>query len=408
MKKKLLFDGRTLKFGLKENACRSGIYFTAFNILKNIYTSDVFDISVYCEPKDVIDLKIFLENELNRTVNFCYTNTSLLKKISAVADDRQKARQRKQKLRRLFFTGLYSFLKIFLHREKNFDISFSPQFTLPNKLKGKKHFAILYDAIPFLRPGYDSDYKTEWYSKLIATLNKKDRYFAISQATKTDLLRFVNRLYTDQLTVTPLAAAENFKPYLSCDLIKSIKEKYHIPADKKYVFSLCTLEPRKNLIRTVKTFVEFVKKNKVNDMVYVLGGGHWDTFLPKLKEQLKELPAELVCRIGYVADADLPVLYSGAHWFVYTSQYEGFGLPPLEAMACGCPVITSNNSSLPEVVGNAGVMIDWNSDEQHVKAYENYYFNEKLRSEMAAKGLLRAQQFSWEKTANLMIEEFLK
>ena len=77
-------------------------------------------------------------------------------------------------------------------------------------------------------------------------------------------------------------------------------------------------------------------------------------------------------------------------------------------MSCGCPVITSNNSSLPEVVGDAGITIEWDSDEQHIKAYEDYYFNEKLRSEMAHKGLERAQKFSWKKTAELIIEEFLK
>ena len=99
-------------------------------------------------------------------------------------------------------------------------------------------------------------------------------------------------------------------------------------------------------------------------------------------------------------------MYSGAEWFTYTSQYEGFGLPPLEAMSCGCPVITSNNSSLPEVVGDAGIMIDWDSDEQHIEAYEKYYFNRELRAEFAQKGLERAKQFSWEKCVDVMVTIF--
>ena len=101
-------------------------------------------------------------------------------------------------------------------------------------------------------------------------------------------------------------------------------------------------------------------------------------------------------------------MYSGAEWFVYTSQYEGFGLPPLEAMSCGCPVITYNNSSLPEVVGDAGIMIDWDSDEQHIQAYEKYYYDENYRKEMALKGLERSKLFSWEKCANQMIEVMTK
>ena len=89
-------------------------------------------------------------------------------------------------------------------------------------------------------------------------------------------------------------------------------------------------------------------------------------------------------------------------------MYEGFGLPPLEAMSCGCPVITSNNSSLPEVVGDAGIMIDWDSDEQHIKAYENYYFNKELREQNRQKGLERAKQFSWSKCANEILDVIRK
>lgn len=129
-----------------------------------------------------------------------------------------------------------------------------------------------------------------------------------------------------------------------------------------------------------------------------------------LESEFKDLGknADKIIRAGYVDDADVPALYSGAQWFVYTSQYEGFGLPPLEAMQCGCPVITSNNSSLPEVVGDAGISIDWDSDEQHVKAYEDYYFNDNLRHTNAEKGLMRAKLFSWKNTADFMIKGMLE
>ena len=114
-----------------------------------------------------------------------------------------------------------------------------------------------------------------------------------------------------------------------------------------------------------------------------------------------------IIRAGYIDDEDLAPLYSGAEWFVYTSQYEGFGLPPLEAMACGCPVITSNSSSLPEVVGDAGIMIDWDSDEQHIQAYEKYYFDKKLRAKMSKKGLERSKLFSWEKTVDVIVSKII-
>ena len=113
-------------------------------------------------------------------------------------------------------------------------------------------------------------------------------------------------------------------------------------------------------------------------------------------------------KAGYIDDEDLAPLYSGAEWFVYTSQYEGFGLPPLEAMSCGCAVITSNNSSLPEVAGDAGIMIDWDNEEEHVQAYEKYYFNPEIRNEYAQKGLERAKQFSWQKCTDEMVKVMVK
>ena len=115
-----------------------------------------------------------------------------------------------------------------------------------------------------------------------------------------------------------------------------------------------------------------------------------------------------ILKIGYVDDSDQAALYSGALFFVYTSQYEGFGLPPLEAMSCGTPIITSNNSSLPEVVGQAAIMIDYDDDEAHIKAYESYYYNENLRQENSKKGLERAKLFSWKKCADIMITEMKK
>ena len=139
----------------------------------------------------------------------------------------------------------------------------------------------------------------------------------------------------------------------------------------------------------------------------MLGGGEHERFSEQIKREIQysESIDRCVLYAGYVDDDDLPILYSNAEWFVFTTQYEGFGLPPLEAMQCGCPVITSNNSSLPEVIGDAGIMIDWDSDEQHIEAYERYYFDEELRNENSRKGIERAKFFSWKKTVEKMISE---
>ena len=189
-----------------------------------------------------------------------------------------------------------------------------------------------------------------------------------------------------------------------------MKTKYNIPADKKYLFSLCSLEPRKNLIRAVKSFIKFIDKHKIENLVYVLGGSAWDGFVNKLEQEIPDYAhyKNQIIKAGYVEDEDLPLLYSGAEFFVYTSEYEGFGLPVLEAMKCGRAVITSNNSSLPEVAGNAAIQINFDSIDEHVKAYEKLYFNNALRNEYSEKAILQAAKFSWHKTAETMIDTFKK
>jgi glycosyltransferase involved in cell wall biosynthesis len=222
-------------------------------------------------------------------------------------------------------------------------------------------------------------------------------------SAKNDGKHFFSTITDENSMVVHLAANKNFKRILDNQILDWVKKKYKIPSKKKYLFSLCTVEPRKNLIRAVRCFLEFISKHNISDLVWVMGGGHWDYFINELKKNNVRWDSNFIIQAGYIDDEDLPVLYSNAEWFVYTSQYEGFGLPPLEAMQCGCPVITSNNSSLPEVVGDAGMMIDWDSDDQHIEAYEKYYFDENLRKEFSKKGLERAKLFSWEKTVDVIV-----
>jgi len=290
---------------------------------------------------------------------------------------------------------------------KNIDVFFSPMDPVPEDLVFYKHikkFVLIYDMIPLLYPAYFP--KKHWIKKLIKSFSPYDYYFTISENTKRDTLFFSKKITEKNITTTYLGCAEYFRPEKKKTV--EVLKKYKLPTDKKYIFSLCTLEPRKNLIRAIKCFIAFIKKNKIDDLIFILGGGHWEKFITEFQKGIKDLGLyqNKIIRAGYIEDEDLPALYSGAEWFVYTSQYEGFGLPPLEAMSCGCPVITSNNSSLPEVVGDAGQMIDWDSDEQHIAAYEKYYFNQKYKNKMAKRGLKRSKQFSWKKCVDTMSKEF--
>ena len=165
-----------------------------------------------------------------------------------------------------------------------------------------------------------------------------------------------------------------------------------------YVLSLCTLEPRKNIEQVLRCFVRLVRENPLPELSLVLAGTKgWD--FERIFDEIKGA-AEIRGRIivtGYVDDDDLPALYGGATMFVYPSFYEGFGLPPLEAMQCGVPVISSNTSSLPEVVGDAGLMVDPADEAGLCQAMYRLCHEQSLREQLSARAVARARLFSWER-----------
>lgn len=366
----LLYDASSMGNHLL-NSTGTGIFTVSLNVLKELTQRTDFKIKLYCNPQKMQMLKRGLEKA-----------PAEIKKLKVFQDTN------------------YDWIDIFV----------SPMHVIPPEIAQQnkiQKYVIIYDAIPLIFPVYFENNDNSWYWDLFRSLNPHDHYFAISKSAQSDFITYNPNVTMQNSTVIPLACSENFTK--NTDRLEKIKSKYHIPQNKKYIFSLCTLEPRKNLIRAVKTFIQFIQKNNINDMVFVLGGGSWSFFVEKLHQEMVDFGnyKDKIILPGYIAKEDLPVLYSGSEWFVYTSEYEGFGLPPLEAMACGCPVIGSNNSSLPEVIGDAGIMIDWDSDEQHIEAYEKYYYNPDLRSNMAQKGFERSKIFSWKQTVDV-IENTIK
>ena len=411
-KKSLIFDASILAENLLASRGRSGIFFATYNILYELIRSDEFNISLYCDTIYSKDFADFVQQNFGKNINIYFGNRYgvFLEKMQFLDVKLRKSKHNILKLLlNLFVRKPVRFIGKFVSLPR-FDIAFSPVRIFSKKIKANNKYIILYDATPVLFPEYYPQYQLKkfWFNDLVEYIKTKPncKYFSISEHTKKDFIKLFD-MNRDDIIVTPLAASDNFYHEKDKKKIEKICKKYGIPKNKKYVFSLCTLEPRKNLIRSVKTFIDFIKKNKINDMVFVLGGAHWDEFIGKLEKEIKDLGKykDKIIRAGYVDDKDLAALYSGAQWFVYTSQYEGFGLPPLEAMKCGTPVITSNNSSLPEVVGDAGIMIDYDSEKQHIAAYEKYYMDEKYRKEMAKKGLAHSKQFSWNATAQIIINQ---
>jgi glycosyltransferase involved in cell wall biosynthesis len=265
-----------------------------------------------------------------------------------------------------------------------------------------KRIITLYDIIPILHPEFFWDRKNNVLHKVVQSIKPGDYVLAISQTTKNDLCQYAD-IDPDNVFVVPLAASNSFYRCTDMEALRKVREKYRIP-NAPYVLSLSTLEPRKNIAQTVRCFTRLVEEQGISDLHLVLVGAKgWDN-----KSIFDELKASASVRNriilpGYVADEDLAAIYSGALMFVYPSFYEGFGLPPLEAMQCGVPVITSNTSSLPEVVGDAGIMVHPTDTDALCQAMSILYTDTAVRNDYSRKALVRAKNFSWNNCATLTI-----
>ena len=189
----------------------------------------------------------------------------------------------------------------------------------------------------------------------------------------------------------------------SVDLVCQFKEKFQLP--QRYFLSVGTNEPRKNLGRLISAFEQMKKKSRYGDIGLVLiGGKGW------LNKHLnpKELNKKGIFPLGFLPEKELPVAYSGALAFVYPSLYEGFGLPLLESMGCGVPVITSELSSIPEVVGQSGLYVDPLSVSSIQTQMERMADQTELRHQLATMAEQQSRQFSWEKTAQQTEEVYQK
>jgi glycosyltransferase involved in cell wall biosynthesis len=169
-----------------------------------------------------------------------------------------------------------------------------------------------------------------------------------------------------------------------------------------YILAVGTLEPRKNLITLLKAYAQL----PADAPMLVLAGAHGWVDSPLFAAVQRLGLKQRVHFTGHVADELLPSLYSAAQVFVYPSLYEGFGLPVLEALACGTPVITSNTSSLPEVAGDAAILVDPNNPDQLTDQIKRLLSNQNLRAELSTRGPARAQQFTWQRTAQLTVDVY--
>lgn len=417
MKKiKLLYDASMIHRIAEGSKYRSGIFFVAYNVLVELLKNENLEIKFYCD----LENKFLLNNALKSHSELKNCEIINYSKYDSIIYTFEKLKYENKinkgsKIQRGFIKTILKILHSLAEKEKinsadfkNFDAFLSPKDAAPKFIQDAdniKKYIILHDIIPLRFDGYKID-KTTWFYKLINSLNNKDTYFANSEFTKQDILDYFSFLNPNQMKVVPLSSGNNYSPVNDKKHIENIKQKYNISQNQKYVFSLCALEPRKNIPFAVKNFIQFIKKHNIDDCVFVLGGDHKGQLFPILEKEIPEYNKykdKIICT-GYVSDKDLPALYSGAEMFLFPSLYEGFGIPVLEAMQCNCAVITSNTSSLPEVIGDAGIQVNPQSDEEMLSAIEKLYFDDSFKQSCIIKGLERAKLFSWKNCAEIIYE----
>jgi glycosyltransferase involved in cell wall biosynthesis len=417
MKKiRLIYDVYNILVGEKKKQDRTGIYFCSYNILKRLKEHTDIEIFLYTHHKNLISI--------SKKVN-------ILKglKFSKIHDASVYKKNIKFHLNfitnsdniLLKFIGLFKIIKntlqiIYINKKQTnmelpyIDVFLSPSQSVPEIITSHstKKFRLLHDVIPILFPHYYPKGESSlWKDDMSGSLDKETYYFCNSESTKRDFINhFGEYLDENKMNVIYHSSSNEFEPKYNRQAIKYIANKYRLGIEQyKYIFSFCSLEHHKNLIFTVKCFIKFIQDNNINDLYFLLGGGQWNNFIGHFNKTLDELPESCrtkIVHLGYVDDSDVNILYSNSLFFVFLSQYEGFGVPPLEAMKAGTPVIVSNSSSLPEVVGDAAVTIDYDDEEACINAMKAFYFNEDLRQTYIKKGLERSKLFSWDKTVDLI------
>jgi glycosyltransferase involved in cell wall biosynthesis len=246
---------------------------------------------------------------------------------------------------------------------------------------------------------YSFNFKTRLWHRLLRPrkeAREADRIVAVSKFTRNQLVEEYG-LSKQKISVIYESVDKRMKPLAMPMAFNLLKRKYNLP--KEYFLCLSTIEPRKNIRGTVESFIKWLNETKADVSLVIAGQAHDRIFA---KSSLRNHPK--ILKIGFIDEENKALLYEHALAFLYPSFYEGFGLPILEAMRCGTPVITSDATSMPEVAGNAALLVNPNSSKELKNAMHSVYRDHKLRKELIEKGRRRVNQFSWKKAARQLLD----
>ena len=258
----------------------------------------------------------------------------------------------------------------------------------------------IHDIIPLRMPQYRTDPKMKAYLQLITRAARKaTMIITVSQHAKQDMLDAL-KLPAERIRVIYEAAGEEYQPITNPEVLSRVYVRYGLHG--RYILYLGGLDQRKNVPQLVRAFAQVYHQLGDPNLQLLIAGNP-----DKLRGSLFPDPRPVAADLGitgqiiyrFIEDEDKPAIYSGASVFVFPSLYEGFGLTPLEAMSCGTPVICSNRTSLPEVVGDAAINFDPDNVREMVQAMHSVLTNDELQIDLRSRSLKRASQFNWQKTA---------
>lgn len=283
-----------------------------------------------------------------------------------------------------------------LHRERP-DVFHAPHYVMPPAVSCRS-LVTIHDCIHLAFPQYLPSRAAYVYARasMWSAAHRSRRILTVSEASKRDIIRFLN-VPPEKIVVVYNAIDERFRVTPSEEAIARVRERYQL--DHRFVLYVGNIKPHKNLVRLIEAF-DRLRKCGFDELTLLIIGDEISK-LPSLRRAVHSHKLHKHVRfLGHLPDDTLAILYRLAAVFVFPSLSEGFGLPPIEAMACGAPVVTSNVSSLPEVTGGAAVLVDPYDIESIADGIARVLSDPVLREELRVKGIARALEFSWERSVS--------
>ncbi len=281
-------------------------------------------------------------------------------------------------------------------KSKQTDILHCPAYILPWNRKGL-NIATIHDTIALDFPEYCSTTNRAYFHfALPHSIRKADKIIAVSHTVKNDILRKFS-INPDKIVVINHGLANIFWENLSVQKLSEVRQKYHLP--ERFILFVGNIEPKKNIPRLIDAYRNLHKHNDIPHVLVIAGQFAWK-YQHVLQKTIKQTIGKILF-LGYIHQSDLPAIYTLADLFVFPSLYEGFGLPPLEAMACGVPTMVSNVGALPEITNGNSLVVDPLSTDAIEIAMYKLIHDQTLREQLITKGRHHALKFKWNTAWNL-------